>query len=288
MKSMTAYVQLEKTIDQTPVSFELKSYNSRYLDIKIKVPFALSSLEHFIREYFSQKIFRGSVEISLSIKGNFAEKKFSVDTNIAKKYYEILNALAKDLNVEYTPSFEYIVSQPGVITMLENADLEKWKHELIPLFDLAIYSFDESKKAEGEICQENIEKNLLLIEQAVTFIETERPNIEANYVKSLKEKFNELVNDEYDQMYVLQEVAVMVNKYTIEEELVRLRAHISAMNENIQKEGAVSKRLDFICQEINREINTIASKNQSYKIAQKVIIVKEAIENIREQLRNLE
>lgn len=288
MKSMTAYVRLEKEIEGTPISFEIKSYNSRYLDIKINLAHWIKSLEFFIREYFSSKILRGSVEISLSSGKSSPMTNLTLDGNTAKKYVSAFTELAETLGLSYEPDIKHIASQPGVLSFEEAPNLENWKKELITLFDLALYSFNEIKKAEGEACQVSIEKQLHTIDEALSFIETIRESIEADFAKSLRKKFEDLLGTNYDEMRVLQELAVMLNKYTIEEELVRLRAHLLAMKKEMTNEGASAKRLDFICQEMNREINTIASKNTSYKIAEKVISVKEAIENIREQLRNLE
>ena len=108
------------------------------------------------------------------------------------------------------------------------------------------------------------------------------------FTNMFHKKLNELVGQNYDENRLLQEVAIMLVKYTINEEIVRLDSHLQVMKTEIHQDGMIAKRLDFICQEINREINTVGSKNQSYAIAEQVVVVKEALENIREQLKNLE
>lgn len=288
MKSMTAYVQIEKIVKEIPISFVLKSYNNRFLDMRISLPFWLNALEPFVREYFSARILRGSVEISLSTTHTNPQCTVSIDREAAKKYNEALSALAAELGTPYTPNLQYIASQQGVLVKEEHTDIETWKPELLKLFELAFYAFDDAKKCEGTLCQKNIEMHIAGIEQAVARIEAERKIVEENFATQLRKKFEELVGDRYDETRILQECAVLLNKYTIEEELVRLHAHLLAIQAEVKKDGAIAKRLDFICQEMNREINTIASKNQSYTIAEQVVSVKEALENIREQLKNLE
>ena len=158
----------------------------------------------------------------------------------------------------------------------------------MPIFDLAFAAFDKAKIDEGASCQANIEKQLSIISAAVEKIKAESNNAEQMFTDMFHKKLNELVGQNYDENRLLQEVAIMLVKYTINEEIVRLDSHLQVMKTEIHQDGMIAKRLDFICQEINREINTVGSKNQSYAIAEQVVVVKEDLENIREQLKNLE
>lgn len=288
MKSMTAYARVEKIIEGINISFEIRSYNGRYLDLKVDLPFWLSKLEFFIREYFSSKILRGRVEISILSSRAGTSSGFTVDREKARSYNEALCEIADELKVKYNPNPEFIAGQQGVLIAKENDDLEKWKQELVWIFDLALEAFNSAKLEEGFACQKNIETQLEKITQAVLFIYKESLKAENFFEVALKKKLKDFLGNNYDENRILQEIAIMLVKYTINEELVRLQAHLKAMKTEMVKEGAIAKKLDFICQEMNREINTVASKSQSYKISEQVIIVKEALENIREQLKNLE
>lgn len=288
MKSMTAYARVEKIIEGTNISFEMRSYNGRYLDLKVDLPFWLSRLEFFVREYFSPKILRGNVEISIRSSRTETSAGFAVDREKARSYNDALKEIADELKVNYNPNPEFIAGQQGVLIVKENDDLEKWKEELVWIFDLALEAFNQAKAEEGFACQKNIEMQLDKIAQSILAIHKESLQAENFFETALKKKIKDILGNNFDENRVLQEVAIMLVKYTINEELVRLQAHLNAMKTEMANEGAIAKRLDFICQEMNREINTIGSKTQSYKISEQVIIVKEALENIREQLKNLE
>lgn len=288
MKSMTAYTSVNTVINETPICFEIKSYNGRYLDLKVNLPFWLSGLEPFVREYFTSKILRGSVEISIRSVKVAGSAKFSVDIETVEQYNEAFRKIADVLQVAYVPEVETFVRQPGVLVSASTDDAEHWKMPLMPIFDLAFAAFDKAKTDEGASCQANIEKQLSIISAAVEKIKAESNNAEQMFTNMFHKKLNELVGQNYDENRLLQEVAIVLVKYTINEEIVRLDSHLQVMKTEIQQDGMIAKRLDFICQEINREINTVGSKNQSYAIAEQVVVVKEALENIREQLKNLE
>lgn len=288
MKSMTGYAKLQKTIGDYQISFEIKSYNNRYADIKIFVPADYSSLEPFIREYFSPKIARGSVEISLRISGTACTQDYEVNIETAEKYSKALQTLANNLGVDYTPDVTTISKMPGIITPSENTETVLLKNNLPDIFALAFSAFEQAKITEGTHCQQNIELQIKAIKAATEIIEKESGNYEQRCTETLTQRFQELVGQEYDKNRILSEVAVLLVKYTINEELVRLKTHTDRMSCEMQNDGPVAKRLDFIAQEMNREINTIAAKNTDYLISEQVIIIKEAVENIREQLKNLE
>lgn len=285
---MTAYTAIDTVIEGTAISFEIKSYNGRYFDLKVNVPFWLSTLEPFIREYFSSKILRGNIEISIRTAKTNAPTDFTVDSDAVERYHAAFKKIADILHTDYSPDVETIARQSGVLVPAESNNTEQWKTALMSVFDLAFAAFDKAKTDEGAACQANIEKQLALITAAVAKIEMESGNAERIFAETFRKKLTDLVGQNYDENRILQEVAAMLVKYTVNEELVRLKAHLHAMENEMSKDGAVAKRLDFICQEINREINTIGSKNQSYDIAAHIVTVKEALENIREQLKNLE
>ncbi|PIE98256.1 MAG: YicC family protein [Treponema sp.] len=289
MKSMTGYARIEKQAEDYSLLFEIKSYNSRYLDIYINLPFWLGGLESFIRTYFSSSsaIFRGKVEINIRIQNLKSDFTVHANTHIARMYANALRNLSRDLNLT-EPTLAQIINYEGVLETEIPFDEEKWKGILIPVFEEAFTKYDNSKKTEGAAIKTDIQKMISKIDDVLEHIKNESPKMEAMFRNNIKAKFKELFDNNYDENRVYQETAALLVRHTINEEIVRLDSHLSSLKNEIEKVGAIGKRVDFICQEINREINTIGSKNQMLEIAQDIIYAKDAIENIREQIRNVE
>ena len=233
MKSMTSYAYLDGIVNGTDISCELKSYNSRFLDLNINIPSTMSRLEPFLRKYFSKRIIRGKCD----------DKDF---------------------------------------------DEELWQKALIPLLNELTEKFNMCRIEEGMALATDIRKMLTVLSASVVKIERHAARMEELFSTMLKKKFSDLMEHEPDQQRVMQETAVLLVKYTINEEIIRAKAHIAALEKEITENETPGRRIDFLCQEINREINTIGSKNQLTEIGQAVISAKDALENIREQAHNIE
>ncbi|MBQ7612557.1 MAG: YicC family protein [Spirochaetaceae bacterium] len=288
MKSMTGYARIDTIIMGKSIYIELKSYNNRYLNFKAVLPNWLSSLEPFVREYFVPKLQRGDIEFVLRCTHTNEVDEFTVNEQLVKAYTDALKHIAHLTEQPYSPSIEYIASQSGVLVYDKAEDLEAWKQALLPVLDLVFTAFDQARSEEGMRCQRNIQQQLDTIAVSVTQIEQQYEHIESVFEQTLKQKYQDFIATTCDDTRILQEVALLLVKYTINEEVVRLHSHLETIKAEINTNTASSKRFDFICQEMNREINTISSKSISYEVSREVVIVKEAIENIREQLKNLE
>lgn len=288
MKSMTSYAYLDGIVNGTDISCELRSYNSRFLDFNINVPSTMTQLDPFLRKYFSKRIIRGKVDFYLRLKKLHNEQHILPNIPLAQAYYKSIADIANALGMENQITLELILRQEGVLQIDKNFDEELWQKALIPLLDELTEKFDHCRIEEGRALSADIRKMLTVLSASVTEIERHAAKMEELFSAMLKKKFSDLMEHEPDKQRVMQEIAVLLVKYTINEEIIRAKAHIAALEKEIAENETPGRRIDFLCQEINREINTIGSKNQLTEIGQAVISAKDALENIREQAHNIE
>jgi len=288
MKSMTSYAYLDGIVNGADISCELKSYNSRFLDLNINIPSTMTQLEPFLRKYFSKRIIRGKVDFYLRLKKVHNGQPILPNLALAQAYHKSISDIASALGMENQITLDLILRQEGVLQIDKNFDEELWQKALIPLLDELAEKFNACRIEEGKALSADIRKMLAVLSNSVTEIERHAAKMEALFSATLKKKFSELMEREPDHQRVMQEVAALLVKYTINEEIIRAKAHIAALEKEITENEAPGRRIDFLCQEINREINTIGSKNQLTEIGQAVISAKDALENIREQAHNIE
>ena len=289
MNSMTGYAFNEVVTVNYTVSVEFKSVNSRFLDLSINLPTFLGRIESKFKEIITSKIQRGKLDVFIRIKEENAPVSISVDEKMAKSYFEAISKVAKSIGQDDKEiPLSLIVNQEGVLTSQKEIDVEKYYQMISPVFEKSLEEFIIDRNREGE----NLKKDLLIqlekIEKASDIFTEWQPKMENAFKENIIKKFQELLGDKVDEQRVMTEVASLMVKYTINEEIVRLKSHIKAIHKEITENATPGKRLDFICQEMNREINTIGSKNQFIEIAEQVINAKDALENIREQSKNIE
>ena len=289
MKSMTGYGYKEVSNENYFLSVEIKSWNSRFLDLSVYLPSFLGRLEKTIREKCSSLILRGKVDLSIKLKEKNTDITVTVDENAAKAYSDAIKNIADSLSFpsENIP-LSLIVNQEGVLSVQKNTDFDKYWLMIEPVLDSALQEFSEDRSREGENLKIDLMEKLEKIQESELIFKTWIPKMESVFKENLENRFKELLGENYDEQRVLTEVAAMLVKYTISEEVVRLQSHIDALKSEIEKNPAPGRKIDFICQEMNREINTIGSKNQFLEVGQAVINAKDALENIREQAKNVE
>lgn len=288
MKSMTSYAYLDGIVNGADISCELKSYNSRFLDLNINVPSTMAQLEPFLRKYFSKRIIRGKVDFYLRLKKLHNEQPILPNIPLAQSYYKSITDIAHALGMEHQITLDLILRQEGVLQIDKDFDEELWQKALVPLLDELTEKFNMCRIEEGKALSADIRTMLAVLSGSVAEIEQNAARMEELFSAMLKKKFSDLMEREPDQQRVMQETAVLLVKYTINEEIIRTKAHITALKKEIAENETPGRRIDFLCQEINREINTIGSKNQLTEIGQAVISAKDALENIREQAHNIE
>ena len=288
MTSMTGYSYSEKNYENSIVSVEIKSVNSRFLDLSINLPPYLNSLESFFRSCVCEKVVRGKVDVNIRIKELSSDVQIDADVSLASAYLSAIKKIASTQGVSQEIPLSLIISQPGVLTVNKNYDVEKYKSLILPVFTEALENFISDRKREGENLKNDLLSKLSKLEECAEFFKSFQPKMENLFKETIIQKFKELLLEKYDENRVMQEVASLLVKYTINEEIVRLSSHLSAMKNEIFMNAQPGKKLDFLCREINREINTIGSKNQFSEVSEVVITAKDSIENIREQAKNVE
>lgn len=288
MTSMTGYSYVEQSSPNATVSVEIKSVNSRFLDLTINLPPYLNSLESTFRSIISEKVLRGKVDVYIRIKEVESDIEIAADTNAAKAYLDAIKKVAEACGYSSEIPLSLIISQSGVLNTNKNYDAEKYKAMIMPVLLEALEKFCADRKREGENLKNDLLQKLSILEECADFFKEWQPKMESIFKEQVTTKFKELLADNVDENRIMTETAAMLVKYTINEEIVRLHSHLAAIKAEIQNNPAPGKKLDFLCQETNREINTIGSKNQFAEVGAMVVNAKDALENIREQAKNVE
>ena len=288
MTSMTGYSYVEKSTETSTVSVEIKSVNSRFLELTINLPPYLNQLESSFRAVISEKVVRGKVDVYIRVKETESDVEIAADTNAAKAYLVAIKKISDACGYSQDVPLSLIINQPGVLNTNKNYDVEKYYDLILPVLKEALEKFTFDRKREGENLKKDLLSKLDKLSECASFFKEWQPKMEGIFKETITAKFKELLADQVDENRIMTETAAMLVKYTINEEIVRLHSHLAAMKVEIENNPAPGKRLDFLCQEINREINTIGSKNQFAEVGAMVINAKDAIENIREQSKNVE
>lgn len=290
LKSMTGYGRAIELRNGREITVEVKSVNHRYFDFSARVPKAYGFLEERLKKRASAYLSRGKVELYVSIvmvEGR--PYKVSVNEPVARGYITAAETL-EALGVPNDLSVSRLMGLSDVLT-LEKADedLEALWADVSAVADGAFSAFVEMRAAEGARMAEDIEARLKLIEAASLEIDRFSERNVTEYRSRLEEKIRSVLEDRsLDEGRILTEVAIFADKAAVAEETVRLRSHIAQMREFLTAAEPIGRKMDFLIQEMNREINTVGSKSSDIPIARTVVDVKSEIEKIREQVQNIE
>ena len=291
LKSMTGFGRAEVSNDQYRLSVEVKSVNSRFLDLSIKMPKKFNALEANIRNTVKEYISRGKVDLFITYE-SFSEKgkALRLDLPLAKEYLESMRTLVDALGVEDNVKVTNLAALPDVLVLSEESEDEDalWE-SLKPSLVGALERFAETRVMEGENLQKDLLGKLSEMEAIVNRIDERSPEITAAYEVRLRAKVSELLKGTgIDEARIVQEVTIYSDKICTDEERVRLHSHIKNMRTKLQNGGLVGRELDFVAQEMNREANTTLSKANDLIVSEDAIGLKTLIEKIREQIQNLE
>ena len=288
MKSMTGYGYSEFQNDKMDIALELKSYNSRFFELNISIPSFLSPLEPELRNFINEKIERGKVELYIRIKELEEDAVINIDKNIASAGLSALQQLAEITGTGETITISHLLRVEGIIKKIRNKDMDYFWETIKPVLEESYRQFDNSRTEEGKKSEEDILKQIEIISNSINTIESYATIIEEDIKKNLKERFQQMLGDAVDESRIYAETAIMLMKFSINEEIVRIKSHVESFMKEVKSQNSqIGKKLDFICQELNREINTIGSKNFKVEVSQAVIDTKDALEKIREQIRNI-
>ncbi len=288
MKSMTGFGSSEFQNESFLLAIEIKSYNNRYLDIAFNAPSYLSLYEAAMKEMIKQVAARGHVEVNIRLKRFDSDVDIMVDESAVKKYLTAFNRIIEISGIHDVPRLTHFLHADDVLKMVRNQDASFYENILMEQLAIALEEFSHTKDREGEQTFKDIEQQLGQFEEQYSIVKQYAGMLEEKIQENLVSKFQQLLGDDYDESRILQEVAVMLMKYTVNEEISRIESHLIHFRADMVEDGPVGKRLDFLCQELNREINTIASKSVIGEVNQAVVYMKDSLENIREQLRNIE
>lgn len=292
VKSMTSFGRASNEEGSKYLfSLEMKSVNSRYLDVNVRLPKNLISLEEEIRKLINEKLSRGKVDVFINQKNyDSSEGVAKLNLKLAESYYKCLMEISETFNVKNDISATQIARFSDVITVVEEEDsIEEIYEVLKPLVEEALIKMEVMRIAEGEKLKEDILLKLNNIEEIVNNIEEIADLIPIAYKKKLENRIKEILdNVEVDESRLVQEIAIISDKASVDEEITRLRSHLNQMRITFEEGSQIGRKLDFIIQEMNREANTIASKSNDVKMTNYVINIKNLIEKIREQVQNIE
>jgi uncharacterized protein (TIGR00255 family) len=288
MRGMTGFGFSEYRTENLEITAEVKSYNNRYLDIFVNLPSFLSPLEPSVREFVAPRLHRGRVETYIRVHDRESTVSVNIDRPTLEAYRQALSEMSGVLGTDEEVRLSHVMRLEGIMEVKRTRDLDEYWELIRPTLERALGEFDASRVREGQSTRDDVVAQLSRVRAVADELERRAPELEEALRSTVTERFEEVLGERADPDRVYAEIASLFIKHSINEELVRLRAHLASFDENLDAEGAVGKKLDFFCQELNREVNTVASKSFIADVNRRVVEAKDAIENIREQLRNVE
>ena len=292
IKSMTAFGRAEKTVEGRTFIVEIRSLNSRYGEVIVRMPPQFLPLEGQIKKLVTTKISRGRVEVMIKVKnGSQAVSDIRVNLPLAKAYYGALCELNETLQIEEKVGLQTLISMQGIIMVTESEeDLEKTWSLLSSCILEALESIEAMRISEGMAIYQDFRKRLQSVEEDLSRIKGFATSILSQYHSRLKERIATLTQGtvEVDPNRLAQEAAFLADKSDITEEIVRAESHLKQFRSMIESEGPTGRALDFLLQELNREVNTIGSKGGDAQLSQIVVGLRSELEKLREQVQNIE
>ncbi len=297
IRSMTGYNSVRDTVGEATVSLEIKTLNHKSFDLHFHSSRQLSMLEVPLREYVNSFIRRGRIEIYLrSNRSLAAQEKIEPNPEAARMFIDAADRLANELNISYTPSMEYLLRVEGILDIQETQiSTEECWGLVKSLIDNNLQGLIAMKTDEGRRLEEELHTLLNTIETSAIQIAEKRGQVIEEYREKMVTRISEWKETlDLEPNRVLQEVAFYTDRSDVKEETVRIQGHIDQFrdilqeNHNESEYRAVGRRLDFLCQELFRETNTIGSKSSSIEITRLVLDIKGTIEQLREQVQNVE
>lgn len=291
VKSMTGYGRSEIVSDMVEGYVEIISKNHRYRDIKISLPKKLLFFEINLKNMLSDRILRGKVDLILKLKSNVRSNvSLSLDEHLLGEYKKIIDKLEDTFKKEGQLDIVNLANLDGLVVVEESEDdLSQYLPDIETAVSKALDGLDEMRTFEGDKLMKELVTFMSAIEEMVNKIELKRSELVGQYYEKVKDKISNLIeNIALDEQRVYQEVAYIIDKTDIAEELSRLKSHLSQFKNIIKEEGSLGKKLDFLFQELVRETNTIASKANDFDITAIVVKMKNEIEKAREQAQNIE
>ena len=291
IKSMTGYGRATKTLHGREITVELRSVNNRYLDCTVKLPRSFSFAEEAVKQMVKASVSRGKVDVFVSVVTQSAEDvQVSLNVPVLEGYLKAMRAMVDTYGVRDEITTASLSRLPEVFLVEKpEADQEELKADLLAVVEMALAAYDTMRTVEGGALEADLRSRKAMILSLVEQVEAGNPQTVADYRARLEAKMREVLeNTAIDESRILTEAAIFADKVAVDEETVRLRSHLSQMEEMLTTGGATGRKLDFLLQEMNREANTIGSKCTDVRLARVVVDIKAELEKIREQTQNIE
>jgi len=291
LKSMTGFGRAEGETRLGKISVESRSVNHRYSDINIKLPKILVPFEGRIKEMIRSEVSRGRVDVSLKLDHSGEGRvQFHVDLPLAEQYLQALQTLREALHLSGEITLELVAGAKDLITAKEDAvDVEPYWQEIVPVLRRSFQDMDEMRVSEARALKRDVLQRLERIEQGLREIKEMCPSYFKAYQERLRARIENLVEGTtIDPLRFQQEVAFLAERMDITEEIVRAESHLHQFSGLLDIDDPVGRKMDFLLQEINREVNTISAKANEAGISQRVVEIKGELERIREQVQNIE
>ncbi|HHY74571.1 MAG TPA: YicC family protein [Bacillus bacterium] len=290
--SMTGFGRSKKELHNFKVIVEMKSVNHRFSEITVRMPRQFLLFEEKIKKIVNQYIQRGRVDVFVTIEGEgYINRSLQVDWILLSQYEKALQKAKEMYNLDGSLTIEQLIQLPEVFTVTENEDgAHELEQVILEVTNVAAIELQEMRKAEGAALKVDIEKQLKVIQEVVDFLKPFSARVVEKYRERLQKKMSDFLSEsfEVDEARLLTEVALFADKADINEELTRLASHVQQFLKIIETQGSIGRKLDFLVQEMNREMNTIGSKANDVDISQKVVEMKSELEKIKEQVQNIE
>lgn len=291
IRSMTGYGRGQATLNGRDILVEIRSVNNRYYDFSARIPRVYGYLEERLKSLLQGSVSRGKVEVAAVINNlQSCNEEIAINQNTANGYIVALRKANEELKLNDDITLSRLARFPDIFTVHKVAEDEGIIWESVrEVAEAALGKFIEMREAEGQRMQADILSHLNFLENNVEVIKQRATIVTENYRNRLLTKIKEIISDhDIDEGRVLTEVAVFAEKVAVDEETVRLDSHIAQFKELMNVSDAVGRKLDFLVQEMNREVNTIGSKAQDLEITRIIVDMKSEIEKIREQIQNIE
>jgi uncharacterized protein (TIGR00255 family) len=291
LKSMTGFGRAEGDTTLGKVFVESRSVNHRYCDINMKLPKRLSLFENRMKEMIRSQVSRGRIDVSLRLENSGEEKvQLSVDLDLAKQYYRVLHELKEKLQLKDDITLNLLAGAKDLIMAKEEiGDIEPYWQEVLRILEQSLKNMDDMKRLEGESLANDLQQRLETITKQFQMIKQQFPSRLETTLTRLHDRLRSLLEGmEVDPSRFQQEIAFLAERTDITEEIVRAESHLAQFRTLLEGNEPVGRKMDFLLQEIHREVNTVSAKVNDAEISQRVVEIKSELEKIREQVQNIE
>ncbi len=291
IKSMTGYGRVDTLCGGRSIVVEAKSVNHRFLEISLRTPVVLNPLEMEYKKKIGERFKRGRIDVTIRLEGEGADtSRLNLNMEVARDYFDVLSRLKNELDIQEPISLKSLISFRDIFTPPAETQLDAdFLNHVGQTLQEALTLLVNMRQDEGIALFSDMQMRLRAIQETMATIQSRAPQVVLEYQKRLSERIKELTAGlEIDAGRLAQEVAIMADRCDITEEIVRMQSHIAQFETLLQSDDAEGRKIDFLLQEMNREINTIGSKGNDAEIAKQVIEVKSELGKLREQAQNIE